>query len=216
MPGYDVNTDDRGIVTERQGYHHGDLAAALLDAATDAVRSTGAHAFSLRGVAREVGVDIAAVYRHFTNRTHLLGAVALRGFAQLEARMRATIADLDDPEARLMGVGRAYVLFALDEPELFRLMFGPTRGEAALPDPTGKTFDGPYAVLLEALDGVAATRSGGLPRDAAALVAWSAVHGLAALVVDGPLDPAVARAQVDTLLRAVVVGIGPTAAFPAA
>ena len=95
-------------------YHHGDLRAALLDAASRALEKEGPDAISLRDLARRADVSHNAPYRHFPDRRALFDALAEEGFALL-AR------DLQGKPWREQAV--AYVRFALANPERFRLMF---------------------------------------------------------------------------------------------
>jgi AcrR family transcriptional regulator len=95
-------------------YHHGDLRAALLGAASRVLEKEGPDAISLRDLARRADVSHNAPYRHFPDRRALLDALAEEGFALL-AR------DLQGKPWREQAV--AYVRFALANPERFRLMF---------------------------------------------------------------------------------------------
>jgi len=72
----------------RRGYHHGDLARALLDEAGRALREGGPDTLSLRALARALGVDAAAPYRHYASKEALLAELAREGFATL-APLRA-------------------------------------------------------------------------------------------------------------------------------
>src|SRR5258708_321301 len=96
-------------------YHHGDLPAALLKAAGKALEQKGIASLSLRDAARRAGVSHNAPYRHFPHREALLAALAAEGFALLAERLRGR----QGPE-----LGVAYVQFALQHPQRFRLMFG--------------------------------------------------------------------------------------------
>src|SRR5438046_5208157 len=95
-------------------YHHGDLPAALLRAAGRTLERRGLAALSLREAARRAGVSHNAPYRHFPDREALLAALAAEGFAMLGERLRGK-------PGREMGA--AYVSFALEQPQRFRLMF---------------------------------------------------------------------------------------------
>ena len=95
-------------------YHHGDLRAALLQAAGRALEKDGPDAISLRQLARRADVSHNAPYRHFPDRRALLDALADEGFALLAREL------LGKPW-REQAV--AYVRFALANPERFRLMF---------------------------------------------------------------------------------------------
>jgi AcrR family transcriptional regulator len=177
-------------------YHHGDLRNAMVAAATKLVKQGGEEAFSLREAARDVGVTANAAYRHFASKSDLTAAVAAQGFENLARRMRKAMEAVsrrsgkDVPSiARFKAVGRAYVEFALDNPRLFRLMFGEqgicclhgeTKQQRATATPT------PYELLGQSLDELVAGKLlAPRMRPGAELKAWSLVHGFASLALDG-------------------------------
>ena len=108
-------------IATRTTYHHGNLGPALIAAARQLLDTDGPGAVSLREAARRVGVSATATYRHFTDKDHLLAAVAAEGYREFADKLRAV--DVDGDGFSHMGV--AYIEFALDHPGLFRLMFGP-------------------------------------------------------------------------------------------
>jgi len=205
------------MTAARQPYHHGDLRNALVAAAAHLIESGGVPEFSLRGVARDVGVSPNAAYRHFADKSALLTAVAQHGFERLGTRMRRAMAASRgrDPSrtaiARFKATGRAYVEFALAHPELFDVMFG--RSGAANLEPSWAAEDpqSPYGLLGGALDELVS--HGVLPevnRPGAELKAWATVHGFACLSLDGPahLPSAASRAgALESLLDFAVTGI---------
>jgi len=127
-----------------------------------------------------------APYRHFADKEALLAAVAEYGFRELAARLTAATAAAADPRAGLGALGVAYVLFAREQPSLFKLMFGPMieqkSGHPDLDEAGGACFN----ALRQA---VAAAKFFDGDSDAGdvALACWSLVHGLSALIVDGRL-----------------------------
>jgi Transcriptional regulator len=180
---------------KRPSYHHGDLANALTTAATQLAREGGPDAIVLREAARQVGVSATAAYRHFASHGDLMYAVKKRAIDELAAGMRAELAATDpapDPKVealrRLRALGLGYLRFALAEPGLFRTAFcRPTPG---MPEEPGHevTLAGAYQMLTDCLDSFVA--AGLLPlerRPWAEMFAWSSVHGLAMLLLDGPL-----------------------------
>lgn len=190
-------SDGRGNRYRRQhrsSYHHGDLPNALADAATDMARTGGPDAVVLRAAARAAGVSAAAAYRHFADHDELLQVVRHRALDALEAAMRVSL-DSADPLAdpalesvrRLRALGMAYIEFALTDPGLFRTAF--CRSDKPVPDAAEQMSDhGPYALLSGVLDEL--VEHGVLEagrRAGAEIPAWSAVHGLATLLIDGPL-----------------------------
>src|SRR5512146_2657739 len=193
----------RSCPPKRASYHHGDLRNALLSAALKLVARKGAEGFSLREAARAVGVSAAAAYRHFEDKSALLGALAVDGHARLAAKMQEAIARAPGAPgtaaravAELGAIGRAYVEFAVANPSQFRVMFGPWCYHPApdeLPPDTFPQGRDAFQVLVDTLDGM--VRAGAIVaerRQGAELSAWSAVHGLSALLVDAalPVDAA--------------------------
>ena len=182
-------------------YHHGDLRVALVESTLGLIAAGGSHQVTLRSVARAAGVSHMAPYNHFADRAALIAAAGAEGFRRLKRAMeqRMTSYGSDDPR-RVQGVGVAYVMFAVDNPELFRLMFGPeladTSSHAELARAAREVLD----TLVGAL-GVA--RLGG-PDAAAitefALTPWALVHGLAMLAVAGQL-PKGKSAHIEALAR---------------
>jgi len=148
---------------------------------------------SLREAARRAGVSHNAPYRHFADRDALLAALAAEGFAQLGQALEAGGAQ--GPRAR----GEAYVRYALEHPQRFRLMFsGLLRLDA---DPAlRQAAAGTYAGLVRAFEPLAGAH--GAPVAAAA--AWSLVHGLAQLLLDGHFAPAQAERDLVAFVREVL------------
>lgn len=174
-------------------YHHGDLRNALVAAAARMVELGGQEQFSLREAARSVGVTANAAYRHFADKSALLTAVAASGFEELSRRMIAAMSrrgrtahDSATATGRLRAVGRAYVELALEQPEIFRLMFGPS-GLSCLDGGASRIHGPTPAELLGGVldDLVAEGRMSTERRAGAELRAWSAVHGFASLVLEG-------------------------------
>ena len=190
-----VNMSGGTVGRRRSTYRHGDLAAALHGAGVELARSGGPEAVVLREATRRVGVSPNAAYRHFADHRALLRAVCATAMAQLarameaeQAAVAAGLAARAAAVARLRATGRGYLAYARAEPGLFRTAFAAADelddGDAAAGD-SGLT---PFQLLGAALDGL--VEVGLLPRDRrpdAELLAWSSVHGLAVLLLDGPL-----------------------------
>lgn len=200
----------RKSTTRREQYHHGDARAALIEAATDLVKEHGPEGFSMREAARRVGIDPAACYRHFRDRSELLIAIAQRGFLELAEAMTVAQQSDADPRVQLLAMGRCYVDYALDHPAHFRVMFGgagiSARDSAlAAPELLRSSFD-----LLK--DSVHAWLKVLEPQpkvESTAVMLWAAVHGVARLQLDGalPLPRSDVQELVEGLCRAVLAGI---------
>ena len=172
-------------------YHHGDLRAALLMAAAAEIERIGYENLSLRELAESLGVSRAAPYRHFADRRALLAAVAAAGFDALTAIHRKAIASGKTPLARLAAAGRGYLEFAVERPQIFRLMFVSDLlgGNKLPPDPALIKAAGEFYVVFEGL--VAATLDdpdeGAIK--AAAIAIMSSTYGFALLRMNDRLKP---------------------------
>jgi AcrR family transcriptional regulator len=170
-------------VDSARAYHHGNLREALLDAAAALVAEAGPGAFTLREVARRVGVSHNAPYRHFHDRDELLAAVAAQGFERLTAAMKRSAAKGTGSLGHLRLCGRGYIEFALRWPEHFLVMFDLPSCSERYPDYAAAGEEA-FQVLLA---GIAdAQNAGALPAgdpQPLALVAWSVVHGIAKLAI---------------------------------
>lgn len=181
-------------------YHHGDLRRALLDTALEAIDEHGPAAVSLRDVARRAGVSHAAPTHHFRDKAGLLTALAAEGWSLLADSLR-------DAAAQGQGfaeLGVSYVLFATSHPAHFAVMRAP--GLARHDD----------ADLMAAMQGARAQLQAGIEGlepgtsnpDVTALTAWSLVHGLAALILEGAVIPEPGT-DVAALARAVTQRLRP-------
>ncbi len=200
-----------GTSPKRSGYHHGDLRRALLEAGHQVVAERGVDALSLREVARRAEVSPAAPYHHFASKADLVSAIVQGGFEEFTLALQGG-ADAAGPSAaqRLSGMGLAYVKFAVDNPAIFRLLFRPElRGReadganAAAMEQAGLRA---YQVFIQCVQ--AAVREGSVQglSDDVAIAALSAVHGLATLLVDGPID--MSGRSPDKLARIVLRALG--------
>ena len=123
------------VTTARRPYHHGDLRAALLTRAEQALEETGPGALSLRGLARDLGVSPGAPSRNYSSKKALLDALALEGFESLRALLAAAQDGAGEPFAdRLTALSRAYLGFAAANPALLDLMYSVKYDPTASPD----------------------------------------------------------------------------------
>lgn len=160
-------------------YHHGNLRAALVEAAIASIEE--GEELSMRAVARRAGVSTAAPYRHFADRNELDSAVAVEGFRDMGTRLRA-IVDEGGPDL-ITDLAVDYVFFALRRPAVFRLMFG---NEC---DPENADRVQASNALHELLASVAAGLYPTADADVLATALWSMAHGLAFLHLDGKFRP---------------------------
>jgi AcrR family transcriptional regulator len=197
----------------KEPYHHGDLRRGLIAEGLRLLETNGADSFSLREAARGLGVTANAAYRHFADKSDLLTAIAAHGFGVLSDRLQTALGAATDDRApvRLHILGGAYVAFAAERPELFRLMFGPfglckvlRLPQAALAPSAGQILSGVLDDMLTEGQISAVAREGALLR------VWSSLHGFAMLALDGleGLETEAKRAKaLDGLIGFVLMGL---------
>lgn len=166
-----------------------ELRGEVLRAAMDLLAETGEEsAVSVRAVAQRVGVSVPSIYLHFADKQQLIDAVCEEVFEALHQRMREAAAGAPSPFEALRAQGNAYVHFALENPEHYRIvmMLKHSPGEQTV---DRAIAGGAFAYLVESVE--ACVREGVFDGDPVevALGLWAAAHGVAALLVAKPYFP---------------------------
>ena len=171
----------------KQGYHHGNLRQALIDATLQLIEAQGPQGFTLSDAAKNAGVTPAAVYRHFAGREDLIGECARQGF-EIFADLMAHAYDDGRPTAlrAFEATGRAYLAFARKFPGHYMAMFESGLNLNRNPD-LARASERARAVLTHAAE----TLSVHIPaarRPPAAMFAahiWALSHGVVELFARG-------------------------------
>lgn len=168
------------------------LRAEILAAAERLLIQTGDEgAVSIRAIADAAGVTPPSIYLHFADKTELFNAVCEARFADFDRHLEEAAAGVDDPLEALWARGRAYVRFGLDNPEHYRILFMTRR--VADPNPGNVDNLPGLTAFSHLVDDVArGMDSGALAPGDPFLVAtglWSAVHGIASLLIARPDFP---------------------------
>jgi len=175
---------------KKKTYHHGDLKNALIKAGADILSKEGVSALSLRKVAQQAGVSHAAPYAHFADKQALIAAISTEGYQKLYAQIaRAAEQYRSDPLRRLVESSWAYVHFALNEPDHFKVtLSGMMEKEQEYPafvEAAQQTFN-----LV--VDIVAQGQQAGLLRpgapDLTAVSVWALIHGLVTLLLENQVS----------------------------
>ena len=186
-----------------------DLDQRLLTVARAILERDGLEALTLRAAARAAGVSHMAPYRHYASKDELLAAVATHGFHTLTHEMDDATAKRADQAGQLECLGISYVLFAMRNPALYRLMFGanlPNRARFPGLVEAGNAALHRCQRIVKGETG-ASEKPVGCEPEPAAVAIWSLVHGLASLAIDGLIklpeaDSASLKKEVQTVLRA--------------
>ena len=171
-------------------YHHGQLAEALVEAATRLIAERRSTEVSLREVAESVGVSHTAAYRHFPSKIDLLARIAVVGFHRLTEALRDSSPGDAPPLQRLAALGRSHIDFAVAHAGTYRTMFHPSL--CATSDPTSLDAAGAEALGLirsaVAQGQIERSLRTDLDPDVMAASLWAAQHGYACLLIDGVLS----------------------------
>jgi len=174
----------------RKNYHHGDLKNALIKAGVEILAKEGVDGLSLRKVAQKAGVSHSAPYSHFPDKQSLIAAISTEGFNQLYSELQAVAEQYkDNPKRQLIDGAQAYVQFAMNKADTFKIMFsGVLEKEKEYPsfvDVSRKTFE-----LV--VDIVRAGQDAGMLRstqpELMAVSVWGQVHGIISLALEGQIS----------------------------
>ena len=164
-------------------YHHHNLREALLAETAVMIAKNGVESVTMRALAERVGVSRTAPYRHFSDKTSLLTAVAEDGFKQLQQRMAAARGENNLHSFYQMGI--AYIQFAVENPTRYRLMFGPEGIQRENNPALTAAADDSFAELQGVIE--LCQQEGIMKPDDPCLLAyaaWAMMHGAASLLID--------------------------------
>jgi AcrR family transcriptional regulator len=171
------------IVTPRT-YHHGGVRNAAIEAGLRLLETTDVGDFSLRAIARDIGVSATALYRHFPDKSALLSAIAKEGLDRLGQAQQAASQASGDGIAGFSAAGRTYVRFGLEHPALFRMIMSHMPATDHFSNDSAN-ISSPMRYLRESVARLLPADADAATHKAAALRAWAMVHGLTQLILDG-------------------------------
>ena len=168
------------------------LGREILEAAKALLAETGdENAVSIRAVSDRVGVSTPSIYLHYADKQALLDAVCTDVFEQIDAAMVSAAATVDEPFAALAQMGRAYVDFALDNPEHYRILLMSRGDHGGLHTADDVIANSAFRHLVEGVQRcVDAGVFGAEPSaEQLAMSLWAATHGIASLLIAKPHWP---------------------------
>jgi AcrR family transcriptional regulator len=194
--------DDKGVnmgISDRKGRERAGRESAIIDAARRIADEAGWGAVTIRRLADEIEYSQPVIYSHFANRDAIVAGVALAGFAELTAVLRAARASSVDASDALERVAIAYVEFAIAQPPMYEAMF-------VLPSALAFAQLDAAAVLHDAFATLASVVSPFFDEvDNATETFWAALHGLVELERHGRIRPGPRIARVKLIVRALVM-----------
>lgn len=184
---YTVSTLKVKNIDSLSSYHHGNLREVLLSKGLELLESSIDASFSMRELTRKIGVSANSVYRHFASKEELLTALAIQGFQKLLEAQALAIQNASNSEKGFIKAGHQYIHFAVQNPMLFRLMYGRfvvSHDDENLKQLASLAYTGMLYAAAQALKLDVESREAKI----VATKAWSVVHGLSHLIIDGQFD----------------------------
>jgi len=188
-------------------YHHGDLKNALVKAGVEILTREGLGGLSLRKVAKQAGVSHAAPYSHFADKQALIAAISTEGFKQLYSQIKSVLEEhRGDAETLLLETAWAYVQFALNAPDRFKLMFSSVlekeKEYAEFVEISQENFV-QLVEIVEICQGAGILKHGA--SEVVAVSVWSTVHGFTSLLLEGQISHTVLeKASLKDLLILII------------
>ena len=191
-------------IQQKIGYHHGNLKETLINVAIQEIKEQGTTNLSLRQLAQKCGVSQSAPYRHFRDKQHLIAVITAHGYKLLTEMSEKAHSGEDAPEVRLRKICLVYVQFAMKNNALFNLMTGPdTFNKADYPELL-KTSDECFNGLINTLSRLTGKSQKIREDDAFALLAYSVIHGITILLVNGQLRRAKTKKEQEKIALEVI------------
>jgi AcrR family transcriptional regulator len=174
----------------KKKYHHGNLKEVLISKALDVLKEEGLESLSLRKLANEINVSVAAPYRHFKDNEELLSEIAIKGFEILKSNLEEIVKKYKGKFLKqFQEAGIAYVEFAIQNEELFRVMYGNKIKHHSKHERLKQKGEESYQVLHDIVKNCQEKKILKKNRtDEIVLAAWSLVHGLSILIVEKQLN----------------------------
>ncbi|MFT5660515.1 MAG: AcrR family transcriptional regulator [Sulfurimonas sp.] len=169
-------------------YHHGNLKDELINEALVMVKENGVESITLRELTKKLGASRSAIYRHYSSKDELITAVIHAGFEKLDASIVPALTSNDSVINRFKAMGQAYLGFALQNPNIYRMIFGHVvaqqREESCdlKDEESTKDFHRLVSLLVEGQEKKVFKVQDPILQ---AIYIWSNMHGLANLYIDG-------------------------------
>ena len=204
---------------ERREREREELRQKILDAARELFVDEGYDAVTMRRIAERIEYSPTAIYGYFKDKEALVRELCDNHFLQL-AQQFFSIAQIEDPQERLIAAGQAYVKYGVEHPHHYRLMFMtpslPKKADESALE-RGNPSEDAYAFLrvtIEECMEAGMVRADLTDPELVSQTVWAAVHGLVALFVAKggddwiewrPIED-VTRLTIETLLKGLARG----------
>ena len=176
---------------KKTDYHHGNLKEEFLHIAFDFIHTEDVEKLTLKVLSDATGTSRSAIYRHFGSKDALMEEIIRRGFEEFDKETAPILTNQKQPLVdRFYQASKAYIVWAKENPNLYRLLFGKKYAylREEIMSIKEESCDGFGQLKLAVEEG---QRSGILKKEESlkqSILIWSSLHGLASLIIDGFMD----------------------------
>ncbi|MEE9527524.1 MAG: TetR/AcrR family transcriptional regulator [Syntrophobacteria bacterium] len=174
-------------IKERKKRDAGKMRSRILKAAMQLYVKGGYENVTMRRIAAKIEYSPGTIYLYFQNKNDIMLQLCYQGFERFLAH-QDKLEKIADPLERLSAGGRYYLAFALENPELYELMFA-TKEIFKESGPDEESV--PLRAFRKFAENVKACLDAGVFSDGqvetTAIALWATLHGLASLLIKGRL-----------------------------
>lgn len=185
-----MTPSENAELAAKQSYHHGNVKAALIEAAKNLLMKEKVQNLTLRRLAKEVGITPTAVYNHFSDKDALIVAIKTEGFEHYNAYLQQHCTETEDPEKMLLQLGIGYYHFSRDFPSQFEILFNYTVSPEADITELLQTSCQSEEQLRDVMRRIFEKHGQEYNDETlirACLMAWTQIHGLVTLIAAGAI-----------------------------
>jgi len=195
----------------KNDYHHGNLKDTFLEIALDFIKTDDIDNLTLKILSDKTGTSRSAIYRHFASRDALIETMIQGGFDDFDKKISPLLHDKSNSLIdRFYLAGKALIDFAIENPNLYRLIFGKKYSHIreellSIEDEDCSGFSALKSAIEEG------QQAGILKKEDShqqTIVIWASLHGLASLIIDGFKDVEKISSEVyDAMFKSLLAGL---------
>lgn len=172
-------------IAERKAKEKEDLRSLILQGARTLFVEKGIEQTTIRSIADGINYSVGTVYVYFKDKSAILHALHTQGFTELSGHF-AVLSSVDSPMERLKAMGKVYIKFAIENPDMYDLMFSVKAPMAFLSAMNEEWTEGKAtfgALRTTVSQCMEAGHFSGHALEPMAFMIWSLVHGMCSLEI---------------------------------
>ena len=196
---------------QKNSYHHGNLKEEFLRIAFEFIHKESVNKLTLKVLSDATGTSRSAIYRHFSSKDALIEEIIRKGFSDFDNHTAPILQNQDTLLVdRFYQASKAYIYWAKENPNLYRLLFGKKYAyiREEIMSIKENSCDG-FGALKQAVE--EGQKSGILKKEDSlkqSIIIWSSLHGLSSLIIDGFMDvEEISEELIDNMFKMLLAGL---------